>query len=218
MEFGLFNFWLPLIAVIQIYHILSDKKWKNLCLLITSYLFYVSMDWRFLPLLLISTITDYIAGFLVVPSKGKTLRSVSLVFSLLINLGLLFIFKYVPGLFQLNTSNLLVSIGLPLGISFYTFQTISYTIDCYRGNIKPTSNFLSFALYVSFFPQLAAGPIEKAKNLLPQFQNSIQVKNQLNTPASAFMPESSVPLIIGKNWSIYAAISQDPLFLKPDSL
>ena len=180
MRFGLFDFWIPLIAVIQIYHILPSRKWRNLCLLITSYCFYVSVDWRFLPLLLISTLTDYIAGFLVVPSRDKILRSISLSLSLSINLSLLITFKYIPDIFQVGDGfvSLLTSIGLPLGISFYTFQTISYTIDCYRGNIKPSSDFISFALYVSFFPQLAAGPIEKARNLLPQFQNAIEIKIQ----------------------------------------
>ena len=175
MSFNLFNFWIPLIAVIQVYYLIPHKKVRNLFLLITSWAFYIFVDWRVFPCLMISTMTDYIAGFLVAPKNKKALRLTALSFSLFINLGLLSVFKYLPEF--LNTDDdfisLLKSVGLPLGISFYTFQTISYTIDCYRGTIKPTSDFLSFALYVSFFPQIAAGPIEKAKNLLPQFQNSI---------------------------------------------
>ena len=178
--FNLFNFWIPLILVIQIFYCLPSQKGRNLWLLIASWGFYIFIDWRVFPCLLTSTVTDYIAGFLVVPKKKKLLRSTALFISLFINIGLLFIFKYIPNLLIADDSfvSLLKSIGLPLGISFYTFQTISYTIDCYRGRIKPTSDFLSFALYVSFFPQIAAGPIEKAKNLLPQFQTSIQVSTK----------------------------------------
>lgn len=180
MNFGLFHFWLPLIAIIRIYYFIPCRHWRNLFLLTVSWVFYILVDWRIFPCLLISTLTDYIAGFLVTPKRKKILRLTALCFSLFVNLSLLFIFKYMPELLNQNGgfASLLKSIGLPLGISFYTFQTISYTIDCYRGHIKPSSNFLSFALYVSFFPQLAAGPIEKAKNLLPQFQNSIDIKSQ----------------------------------------
>ena len=175
MNFNLFNFWIPLIVIIQIHYLLPCKRWKNLCLLIVSWTFYILVDWRVFPCLLISTVTDYIAGFLVTPSKKKSSRLTALFCSLLINLGLLFNFKYIPELFQTNSDfiSLLKSIGLPLGISFYTFQTISYTLDCYRGHIKPASDFLSFALYVSFFPQIAAGPIEKARRLLSQFQKPV---------------------------------------------
>ena len=175
MNFGLFNFWIPLVLIIHIYHLLPGRKWKNLCLLITSYGFYIFIDWRVFPCLLISTATDYIAGFLVTPGRRKSVRIAGLLCSLSINLGLLFTFKYIPELFHTDNEfvSLLKSVGLPLGISFYTFQTISYTLDCYKGHIKPTSDIVSFALYVSFFPQLAAGPIERAKRLLPQFQNSV---------------------------------------------
>ena len=175
MKFSLFNFWIPLVLIIHIYHLLPGRKWKNLCLLITSYGFYIFIDWRVFPCLLISTATDYIAGFLVTPGRRKSVRIAGLLCSLSINLGLLFTFKYIPELFHTDNEfvSLLKSVGLPLGISFYTFQTISYTLDCYKGHIKPTSDIVSFALYVSFFPQLAAGPIERAKRLLPQFQNSV---------------------------------------------
>ena len=157
----------------QVYYSLPRGKWRNLCLLIASYGFYIFIDWRVFPCLLVSTVTDYIVGFLVTPERKKPLRAIGLFSSLFINLGLLFIFKYVPDIFDTGETftSLLKSVGLPLGISFYTFQTISYTLDCYKGHIKPTSDILSFALYVSFFPQLAAGPIERAKRLLPQIQN-----------------------------------------------
>ena len=179
MSFSLFSFWIPLILIIQIYYFLPNRRRRNLCLLMASWGFYLLVDWRVFPCLLISTVTDYIAGFLVTPKRKKALRLTALFASLFINLGLLSIFKYIPEI--LNTDDtflsLLKSVGLPLGISFYTFQTISYTLDCYKGHIKPTTDILSFALYVSFFPQLAAGPIERATHLLPQFQTSIKKIN-----------------------------------------
>ena len=179
--FGLFNFWIPLFFIIQVYHLLQSRKSKNLCLLMASWIFYISIDYRVFPILLISTITDYIAGFFVVPKKSKIIRSTALVLSLLINLSLLCFFKYAPDILNTNSisESLLQSIGLPLGISFYTFQTIGYTVDCYRGRIQPTKDVLSFSLYVSFFPQLAAGPIERATKLLPQFQSNITSINIL---------------------------------------
>ena len=188
MQFNLFNFWLPLFLIIQIYHLLPTRRYKNLCLLVASYGFYLSVDYRVFPLLIISTLTDFICGFLVIPKNKKTTRLVALFFSLFINLSLLFIFKYLPDiLYEDNQiSSLLVSVGLPLGISFYTFQTISYTIDCYRGDIKPKKDLLSFALYVSFFPQLAAGPIERAKNLLIQFQSPVSKSNNIQNFKEGF--------------------------------
>ena len=167
-----------MILIIQAYYLLPNRRWRNLCLLTASYGFYLFVDYRVFPLLLISTLTDWIAGFLVIPSRKKSIRIIGLFASLFINLGLLCSFKYLPEI--LHTKNelksLLQSVGLPLGISFYTFQTISYTIDCYRGHIKPTKDILSFALYVSFFPQLVAGPIERASRLLTQFQSTATVK------------------------------------------
>ena len=186
--FGLFNFWIPLILIIQIYYLLPKRNLRNLCLLASSYGFYISVDSRVFPFLLISTLTDYIAGFLVQPSNKKIFRFTGLFLSLFINLSLLFSFKYIPNFFPDSASgftSFFSNIGLPLGISFYTFQTIGYTIDCYRGQIKPTSNLLAFALYVSFFPQIAAGPIERAKKLLPQFQSSI-IKNNLQNFKEGF--------------------------------
>ena len=136
---------------------------------------YALIDYRFLFCLLISTLTDFIAVFLVQSKKKHLIRFTALFFSLLINLGLLCLFKYFPDFSasENNFTSFLKSVGLPLGISFYTFQTISYTLDCWKGKIKPTSDIISFSLYVSFFPQLAAGLIEQAHRLLPQFQKSL---------------------------------------------
>ena len=175
MSFGLFNFWIPLVLLIQLYYLIPSKKTRNLILLLASWIGYSLIDWRFLPCLLISTLTDFTAGFLVQPKKKLFLRFIALFLSLFINLGLLATFKYLPEFSNSQNpfNSFLSSIGLPLGISFYTFQTISYTLDCWKGKIKPTSDIISFSLYVSFFPQLAAGPIEQAHRLLPQFQKSL---------------------------------------------
>ena len=139
------------------------------------------MSWKaeYVILIMLSTITDYIAGLQIYKAKKQSRKKLFLGLSLLINLGLLFMFKYFNffsqatadflKLFSIPFSPMTLKVLLPVGISFYTFQTLSYTIDIYRGKIKPEKHLGVFAVYVSFFPQLVAGPIERAKNLLPQF-------------------------------------------------
>ena len=164
------------------YWILAKAKIKaqNIILLISSYIFYGWWDWRFLGLILASTLVDYIVGLKLEQTQGKNKRKQLLLLSIVFNLSLLGIFKYY-NFFIDNfilafdaigmTSNLsTINIVLPVGISFYTFQTLSYTIDIYRKELKPTTNFVAFATFVAFFPQLVAGPIERAKNLLPQIK------------------------------------------------
>lgn len=151
---------------------------QNLVLLVASYVFYGWWDWRFLSLLLASSVVDFACGLLLQSTKGSLARKSILFVSALTNLGLLAAFKYF-GFFIDSLQRVMEAIGipipiphweilLPVGISFYTFQTLSYTIDVYRGRIKATSRFLDFLLFVSFFPQLVAGPIERASHLLPQ--------------------------------------------------
>tara|TARA_R110001632_G_scaffold231685_1_gene370718 strand:- start:9489 stop:10811 length:1323 start_codon:yes stop_codon:yes gene_type:complete len=141
--------------------------------------FYGWWDWRFLSLILASTFVDYSIGLLLNKTDKKKKRKLLLLASLLFNLGLLGVFKYY-NFFIDNWINAWSTMGitmhksslniiLPVGISFYTFQTLSYTIDIYRKKLKPTKDFIAFASFVSFFPQLVAGPIERASNLLPQF-------------------------------------------------
>jgi alginate O-acetyltransferase complex protein AlgI len=176
----LFNsivFWVFLGAVL-ILHAPGDHRSRNLVLLAASYVFYAFWDWRFLGLILFSTIVDYSAGLAIGRSRSRRRRKVFLLMSIVSNLGLLGFFKYFD-FFSLQFGALLNTIGvahsplilgliLPVGISFYTFQTMSYTIDVYRGSTEPTRRFTDFALYVSFFPQLVAGPIERSSRLLPQ--------------------------------------------------
>lgn len=150
-------------------------------LLVASYVFYGWWDWRFLSLLAFSSVADYLIGLSMVKMEHKGRKKLLLALSLTVNLGLLGFFKYF-NFFQQEFVELFASFGiqlnpwslkilLPVGISFYTFQTLSYTIDVYRGNLKPTKDPLAFFAYVSFFPQLVAGPIERAKTLLPQLES-----------------------------------------------
>lgn len=178
--FNTFEFAIFFIIVYGIYIILNHK-FQNRMLLIASYIFYASWDWRFLSLILISTILDYICGIHIFKSHNLKRKKFFVFLSVLGNLSILGFFKYF-NFFSASLQNLmshfgitlqphLLNIILPIGISFYTFQTMSYTLDIYRGEVKPTKNVLDFALYVAFFPQLVAGPIERAKNFLPQILN-----------------------------------------------
>ncbi len=169
-----------LIFFICIYslYLLLPHKWQNYLLLVASYIFYGSWEWRYLSLILFSTITDYFCGLEIDNTEEKAKKKIFVYISVLVNMSLLSIFKYYD-FFADNFQTFMGSIGvevhpyflnvaLPIGISFYTFQTISYTVDVYRGKIKACKNFFNFALYVSFFPQLVAGPIERGTRLLPQ--------------------------------------------------
>ncbi len=158
----------------------NSLKHQNLLILVASYVFYGWWDYRFLGLIFISTLIDFFAGKAIEKSSNFKAKKGFLILSLLSNLGLLGFFKYFNFFienFQLLSQNLgfqtnlgSLEIILPVGISFYTFQTMSYSIDVYNGKIKSSNNFIEFAAYVSFFPQLVAGPIERATHLLPQFQ------------------------------------------------
>ncbi len=181
MLFNSIDFAIFLLVVFAIYWLLQkyDLKYQNIFLVIVSYIFYGWWDYRFLSLLFFSSMVDYTVGLLLKKESNKRKRKIYLSISLITNLGLLGFFKYfnffldnfikaftVFG-FQLNISHL--SIVLPVGISFYTFQTLSYTIDVFNKKLEPTNDIFSFLAFVSFFPQLVAGPIERASNLLPQF-------------------------------------------------
>lgn len=161
---------------------------QNLLLLAASYLFYGCWEWRFLSLIWFSTFVNYICSIQMEKASSKKIKKLFLVTSLTTNLSLLGFFKYfnffVTGLqdiftllgFQMSASTL--NIILPVGISFYTFQTMSYSIDVYYGKTKPEKNFIDFALYVAFFAQLVAGPIERATRFLPQVQNKRTIRKK----------------------------------------
>jgi len=156
-------------------------RFRNPILLAGSYVFYGWWDWRFLSLLAISTVVDFSIGRRLGRTEQKGPRTRLLILSSVVNLGILAVFKY-SNFFIDSLSSLTSSVGLgelspalsvvlPVGISFYTFQTLSYTFDVYRRRIEPTRNILDFATYVAFFPQLVAGPIERAQRLLPQISD-----------------------------------------------
>ena len=187
-------FFLPLVFLIYWaidYAKINDSlklRLQNAFVVIASYVFYGWWDWRFLLLIAFTSLCSYGSGLLIARSKqnnaeglrgGQNVSFASkfwLWLNIAINLGILGIFKYYDffvaefgELFGINTSSLLLRVILPVGISFYTFQALSYSIDVYRGNIKPTKDIIAFFAFISFFPQLVAGPIERATNLLPQF-------------------------------------------------
>jgi len=174
-----FTLFLPLVFILYWLIGASRIRLQNVLLIVASYIFYGWWDYRFLSLIFISSMVDYILGLSLGKTKNQTGRKVLLTTSLLVNLGLLGFFKYfnffvdsfenVVESMGMQVNPVTLSIILPVGISFYTFQTLSYTIDIYRREIEPTKDILSFFAFVSFFPQLVAGPIERAKNLLPQF-------------------------------------------------
>ena len=181
MLFNSFIFLIYLPVILCLYYLLP-KNTKKITLFISSYIFYGYWDYRFLSLLFLSTIIDYFLGLAIYNSGEKKKRKFFLIASMSANLGILGIFKYF-NFFISSFNELIKPIGgsldfvhlyiiLPVGISFYTFQTMSYTIDIYRNNMKPTTSFIDFAVFVSFFPQLVAGPIERASNLLPQFKTA----------------------------------------------
>lgn len=179
MLFNSISFFILLIFTFFVYWFVLKKsiKLQNGFLLVISYFFYGAWDWRFLFLLFFSSILDFTIGIALSNStkRKKTLLGISL-FS---NLGLLVYFKYMNffissftelmNTLNISTNTSSLNIILPVGISFYTFQTLSYTIDVYKGKIKASRDLISFLAFVSFFPQLVAGPIERATHLLPQF-------------------------------------------------
>lgn len=183
MIFNSFEFAVFLPIVFSIYWIIGGKRVRiqNLFMLISSYVFYGWWDIKFLALIIFSSLIDYSVGRMLEKEDKELRRKFLLAISLLVNLGLLGFFKYynffienfieIVSFFGRKPDINTISIILPVGISFYTFQTLSYSIDVYRKKIKATSDLIAFCSYVSFFPQLVAGPIERASSLLPQFLN-----------------------------------------------
>jgi D-alanyl-lipoteichoic acid acyltransferase DltB (MBOAT superfamily) len=174
-----FAFFLPIVFVCYWIFGKHSLKFQNIILVVASYIFYGWWDWRFLSLIFLSTLVDYTIGLQLEKVTKNLQRKALLISSIIINLGILGSFKYY-NFFIENMVSAFSFFGneieinalrfvLPIGISFYTFQTLSYTIDVYHRKIKPTKNFIVFSAFVCFFPQLVAGPIERAKNLLPQF-------------------------------------------------
>jgi len=175
-----FAIFLPLVFVLYWFVTKRTLISQNILVVLASYLFYAWWDYRFLALIILSTLVDFIVAKQLENETDNRLRKGLFLVSLLFNLGMLAFFKYFNffieswveawQLFGVTMETSTLKIILPVGISFYTFQTLSYTIDVYKNKIEPTSSFLEFAAFVSFFPQLVAGPIERASHLLPQFK------------------------------------------------
>ncbi len=176
LDFALF---LPIVFFCYWFLTARSLKLQNCLLIVASYVFYGWWDYRFLLLILFSTIVDYSVGIYLNKQSSNRNRKLLLWTSILVNLGLLGFFKYCNffihnfvkafSFFGVELEENTLAIILPVGISFYTFQTLSYTIDVYRKKLNPTTDLIAFTAFVSFFPQLVAGPIERATNLLPQF-------------------------------------------------
>jgi D-alanyl-lipoteichoic acid acyltransferase DltB (MBOAT superfamily) len=180
MIFNSFIFWAFFAVVLALYWRLPLRG-QNHLLLLASYVFYGYWDWRYLGLLGASTIVDYYVGYYLVRLDDQRKRKLLITISVVMNLTFLGFFKYF-GFFVNEFAALLTNLGfqphlpilqivLPVGISFYTFQSMAYTIDVYRGITKPASSLSNFALFVAYFPQLVAGPIERSNQLLPQLEN-----------------------------------------------
>jgi len=179
MQFDTYTYALFLPLVFFIYWGLRNHlKWQNLFLLVASYVFYGWWDWRMLSLIMLTSLSTWGSAILMKGDRSRADKTWATL-NIVLNVGILCVFKYLNflrdsfvqllGLFGVNPDWPTLHILLPVGISFYTFQAISYTIDVYRGDIKPTRNVVAFAVFIAFFPQLVAGPIERATNLLPQF-------------------------------------------------
>jgi len=182
MLFNSIEFLIFLPIVFCTYWLLNGKnvRAQNILLVITSYFFYGWWDWRFLSLIAFSSVVDYLIGIGLGRTNNITKRKLLLLTSISVNIGFLGFFKYFnffaesfneafTFLGEPITDPILLNVILPVGISFYTFQTLSYSIDTYRRKLQPTKDIIAFFAFVSFFPQLVAGPIERATNLLPQF-------------------------------------------------
>lgn len=174
-----FAIFLPIVFFLYWFVCNRNLKLQNWLIVVSSYIFYGWWDWRFLSLVLFSTLVDYSIGLLLSNQEHVNKRKIYLWISMIVNLGFLGVFKYYNffaanfetafSFFGSTITTSRLDIILPVGISFYTFQTMSYTIDVYKRKLEPTKDFIAFAAFVTFFPQLVAGPIERATHLLPQF-------------------------------------------------
>mgnify|MGYP001223608035 FL=1 len=200
---------------------LHKKKVYSFFLLLSSYYFYAYWDFRFLFLIVISSLVDYYAGKRIYIANEKRKKKLFLSLSLIINLGILGFFKYfnffigsIETLFEgFNAPFSHLNIILPVGISFYTFQSMSYTIDIYRGSLKPTDDFIDFATYVAFFPQLVAGPIVRASHFLPQLSRPIVLTgNNFFKGLQIFLYGLFLKIVIADN----VALLVDPVFKNPN--
>ncbi len=220
MVFSSFQFFTFFITIILLLLIIPGR-FRKLLLLVASYYFYASWDYRFTALILASTIIDFFVGRALHQMGNQAQRKFLLLISVAANLGFLGFFKYynffvdsasaILSSWGLGVSNL--DIILPVGISFYTFQTMSYTLDIYRDKLKPVNSFFDFALFVAFFPQLVAGPIVRAADFLPQLKSPVRIRT-----ANVWMGSQIFIIGLFKKLMIADAVSPfvDGVFANPD--
>lgn len=219
-----FAFFLPIFLIFY-YAIYRKERSRDILLLVGSYLFYMSWYWQYAGIIALSTMVDYLIGRKLGTTRIKVKRKLLLLASLGVNLGILALFKYY-NFFYSSGQSLLSSFGitiadgyhdllLPVGISFYTFQTLSYTIDVYREKIPSESSFIKFAVFVSFFPQLVAGPIVKAKEFLPQLRDRLTLnKVEWDQGLQLIFIGLFKKIVIA---DLLAFLAVDPIFSNPES-
>ena len=234
MLFNSFEFlvFLPIVFLLY-WFVFRTRKWQNLLVVVASYIFYGWWDWRFLFLIALTSICSFASGWLIEHYEGHRQRQrwVSAA-NIVLNLGILGVFKYY-NFFVENLDALLRSLGwqldwvtinilLPVGISFYTFQALSYTIDVYQKKLPATHDVVEFFAYISFFPQLVAGPIERATNLLPQFQRQrtfdyTQAVDGMRQMLWGFLKKlviaDNCATLVNEYWNQYDALPGMTLFL-----
>lgn len=225
MLFNSFHF-LIFFPIILIVYFVIPKKMRYIWLLAASYFFYMCWNAKYALLLLGSTIVTYGAARLIHHWKGRVLLKKSMVvISLVLNFGILFLFKYLDfvidtlekvfGKIGISVQVPVLDLLLPVGISFYIFQAVGYTIDVYREKLEPEKNLLKYALFVSFFPQLVAGPIERSTNLLPQLQKVHEIKvwdtKRIQRGALVMLYGYILKMIIADRAAIYVDTIFDPM-------
>ena len=214
MLFNSIDFAIFLPIVLILYWTLRRRDLQNALLVASSYVFYGWWDYRFLSLIAFSSVVDYVVGLGLARSNKRFVRRALLFISLATNLGLLGLFKYYAffvesfsrafTLFGYELGHGSLSVVLPVGISFYTFQTLSYSIDVYQRRLEPSRDLVAFFAFVSFFPQLVAGPIERASNLLPQFSNERRIEvNDVTLGVKSIIYGLFLKLVVADRAAIY---------------
>lgn len=225
MLFNSLEFFLFLPIVFALYwFVFRGRRWQNLLVVVASYVFYGWWDWRFLVLIAITSLCSFGSGLLLEHYEGRRqLQKMVSAGNIVLNISILFVFKYfnffteslnalLGALFGYHLDSLTVKIILPVGISFYTFQALNYTIDVYQKKLPATHDVVEFFAYISFFPQLVAGPIERATNLLPQFQrdrkfdyaNAVDGTRQILWGfLKKLVVADNCALVVNENWNNY---------------
>lgn len=213
MVFSSLNFLFIFFAAVLLLYFILPKRFRNLVLFLTSLVFYAWGEPVYIVLMLFSTVVDYSFGYLVDKHRGTSKAKLALIGSIVINLTLLCVFKYadfivgnINGLLGLNLAQ--PNLPLPVGISFYTFQTMSYTIDVYRGDAKMQKNIISFGAYVTLFPQLVAGPIVRYSTVSEQLESRTETPDMFSEGVRRFVAGLAKKVLLADNirlvWKLFS--------------